>query len=72
MISEWLPLETINQSFIHLLRLANSWQGHRNSMRHWHQLLRVRNSAPPPPHMRDRPPHQGVRHLLFANMVWVL
>ena len=32
----------------------------------------LRGRVTEPPLMRDRPPHQGLRPLLFTNSVWVL
>ena len=75
MIGEWLPLETLNQSFIHLLRLANSWQDTETACGTGPNYCGSVTAPPPPPTpppMTDTPPHQRLRHLLFANMVWVL
>ena len=58
------PLST---ALFYFIRFANYWQGHPNSM----TPITACGPVTVPPPMRDRPPHRGLRPLLFTNSACV-
>ena len=60
--------QPFSTALFYFIRFANYWQGHPNSM----TPITACGPVTVPPPMRDRPPHRGLRPLLFTNSVWVL